>query len=356
MKVLFLFSRPRKEQERKFLQGKGHDNHFIGMFRLRKHGIETAYLEPEQYLSPAMAKLWRRAFNIWWMHVPFFPVLLRYDVIFAGGAYGALLMKAIFGIKHPKWVIYDANITGTIGDAKSIRQKVFKWAVAHCDGIVALSQSEEDDLRKMFPHLASHIQFFYEGVDTDFFKPANFPEEEYITSVGLDPGRDFKTLIEAVRGLQITLKVASKPERFAAYSPLPENVDVRLYTHEEIHELYARAKCVVVTLRVRPEYNDSSGTYVVIEARASGKAVIATKTKALLPYMRDGMDGVFVPTGDVTALRSAIEDMLASPEKRIAMGKVAREFVLEHCAAPVYAERLAAYLSNLHEQCVPRKG
>ncbi len=348
MKILFLYSRPRREQEQKILHGKGHDNHFIGMFRLRKYDVETAYLEPEQYLGPRMVYIWRRIFNIWWMHVPFFPVMMRYDIIFAGGAYGALLLKAILGIRRPKWVIYDANITGTIADAKSFRRKVFKWAVSKADGIVALSQSEEDDLRKMFPHMAPHIHFLYEGVDTDFFKPKEAPEENYITSVGLDLGRDFKTLIEAVRGLPVQLKIASKPERIAQLGPLPENVSVRLYTHEEIQDLYARAKCVVITLQVKPEYNDSSGTYALIEARASGKAVIATKTKALVPYMRDGEDGVFVPRGDVESVRKAIVDMLADDKKRHEMGKRAREFVMEHCDAEVYAKHLHRFMSDLH--------
>ncbi len=349
MKILFLYSRPRKAQEEAFLNGGGHDNHFIGMFRLRKYDIETNYLEPEQYLSSRMVYIWRRIFNIWWMHVPFFPVLLRYDIIFAGGAYGALLMKAIFRIRRPKWVIYDANITGTIGEAKSLRRKVFKWAVSKADGIVALSQSEEDDLRKMFPHMAPHIHFLYEGVDTDFFKPIDAPEENYITSVGLDLGRDFKTLIEAVRGLPVQLKIASKPERIAQLGPLPENVSVRLYTHEEIQDLYARAKCVVITLKVKPEYNDSSGTYALIEARASGKAVIATKTKALVPYMRDGEDGVFVPREDVQAVREAIVEMLANDESRREMGKRAREFVMQHCDAEVYAKHLYKFMTDLCE-------
>jgi glycosyltransferase involved in cell wall biosynthesis len=301
-----------------------------------------------------LANIYRRILNIWWQPVPFFHILRRYDVVMAGGAYGALLVKAIFRLKKPKWVIYDANITGTITKDNSLRRRVFKWIVARCDGIVALSQAEEDSLREMFPHLAPHIHFLYEGVDTEFFAPQAVSEENFIFAIGVDFGRDWTTLIDAVRGLPVELKIATKPSRVADNEPLPENVTAKLYTHDEVRDLYARCKVAVTPLRIPDNCNDSSGTYVVIEARSTGKPVIVTRTKALMPYVRDGEDGIFVPRGDVDALRAAITDLLDQPDKRHEMGRKGREFVLQTSEAEIYAKRLATFMEDLHND--PRTG
>lgn len=348
MKVLYLFSRSRIAQAEHVAQGTGHDNHFNGMYRIRKYGIETDFLDPEHLLPASFARLWRRVFSIWWMHVPFFPLLRRYDIVFAGGAYGALLVKALFFLRRPKWVIYDANITGSIGTGSTLRKKIFRFAVSRAEGIVALSQAEEDTLRTMFPTTKERYRFLYEGVDTSYFTPSDAPEGDFILSVGLDPGRDFATLVEAVRELpDITLKIATKPER-VAHVTLPSNVSARLYSHDELRDLYASARFVVIGLNMKTDNNDSMGTYAVIEAMASGKAVIATKTKALASYIADGVTGVFVPMHDVPAMRHALYDLWNDKEKRTAIGKRARVFATEHCEAELFAKRLADFFTTIH--------
>jgi glycosyltransferase involved in cell wall biosynthesis len=51
----------------------------------------------------------------------------------------------------------------------------------------------------------------------------------------------------------------------------------------------------------------------------------------------------------VQAVRKAILEMLANDEKRREMGKKAREFVLQHCDAEVYAQQLYRFMTDLHE-------
>lgn len=347
MRVLFLFSRSRIPQVEKLERGEGHDNHFNGMFRIRKYGIETGFLDPEHVFPSPIARLWRRVFNIFWMQAPFFPWFFRYDVVFAGAAYGALLMKALLHLPRPKWVIYDANITGTIGAADTFRKKVFKYAVSKAEGIVALSEAERDSLRKMFPTHPERYEFFYEGVDTTYFKPLSVPEGDYILSVGLDPGRDFGTLIDAMRELpHIPIIIATKPERVASYDPLPPNVTAKLYAPEDMRDLYARARCVVIGLNTK-DNNDSMGTYAVIEAMACGKAVIATKTKALASYIKDGETGIFVPPHDGDALKDAIVDLYTKENKRTDIGARARDFIVRNADADVYAQHLSDFFYRL---------
>jgi len=268
VKVLFLFNKVREgtSEIENIQAGKGHDNHFFGMFRVRKHGIETDFLELEQYVPRSITNFLRRhVLNIFWIHLPLFPLFLRYDIVISSTAYGSLLLKAMFGLKKPKWIIIDFNISGTIGEAASLRQKVFKYAVSKTDGIIAISKAEEEKLKAMFPHLSNRIRFFHEGVDTNFFKPnESTPEENFILSVGLDPSRDFKTLVEAARGLGVPVKLATKPERVKVLEPLPENVTAQLFPHDEMLKQYAKAKVIVVGLNIQSdESNDSMGTFAI---------------------------------------------------------------------------------------------
>lgn len=348
MRVLFLFNYSRRKEAADIEAGIGHDNHFNGMYRIRKFGIKADFLEPEHFVSQKNALRWRQVFGMHWMTLPFFPLFLRYDIVFTGTAYGSMLLRALLGIRRPKWVIYDANIAGEIGTATSWRQKLFRFAVNRADGIVTLSQAEADTLRTMFGHSRVHdgIVFLHEGVDTNYFKPMGMDEDSYILSVGLDNGRDFKTLIEAVRDLPIELKIATKPERLKNIS-LPPNVSVKYYGHDEIRELYARARVIVIPLNMKTDNNDSMGTFVVIEAMASGKAIIVTRTKALASYIEDGKNGVFVPVRDIEAMRVAILDLWSDADKRSRLGAEARTFALECADADLYAQKLADYFKKL---------
>jgi glycosyltransferase involved in cell wall biosynthesis len=348
MRVLFLFNRARVGQVANLSTGTGHDNHFQGMFRVRKYGIETDFLEPEQFVSARLARWWRAILNIYWMHLPLFPLFLRYDVVFSGTAYGSLLAKSLIGLKRPKWIMYDANISGLMGDGTTLKQRMLRFAVSRADGVVALSQVEADTLRAMFPRSRVHdgVIFLHEGVDTGYFKPRDTPEEAFILSVGLDLGRDFRTIVEAVRDTPIQLKIATKPSRVEDLLPLPQNVSSGYYSHEEMRELYARARLIVIGLDIQHP-NDSMGTYAVIEAMACGKALIVTRTKALASYVEDGVSGVFVPPRDAIAMRKAILDLWSNETKRKNMGARARAFAVQSADAEVYARKLAAYLHDV---------
>lgn len=355
MKVLFLFNKVREgtSEIANIKAGKGHDNHFFGMFRVRKYDIETDFIELEQYVPRSIINFLRRhVLNIFWIHLPLFPLFLRYDIVISSTAYGSLLLKAILGLKKPKWVIIDFNISGTIGEATSLRQKAFKYAVSKTDGIIAISKAEKEKLKIMFPHLSDHIRFFHEGVDTNFFKPNEAtPEEDFILSVGLDPSRDFKTLVEAARGLSVPVKLATKPERVKALEPLPKNVTAQLFPHDEMLKQYAKAKVIVVGLNIKSDdSNDSMGTFAIAEAMSMGKAIVATKTRSLASYIEDGVTGRLVPPRDVEAMRVAIRELLDNDNKRHEMGHRAREFAVKNVEAEIFARNLAEYFKYLMAQ------
>lgn len=72
-----------------------------------------------------------------------------------------------------------------------------------------------------------------------------------------------------------------------------------------------------------------------LEAMASGVPVVATLTGAFEMLVRDGVDGVLTPCGDVDALAAAFENLIQNPVQLEAMGRAARQrvcnaFTIEH--------------------------
>lgn len=61
------------------------------------------------------------------------------------------------------------------------------------------------------------------------------------------------------------------------------------------------------------------------EAMAYGRPVVATAVGGLVDAVEDGVTGLLVPPRDPTALRAALERLLADPELRGRLGRAARE-------------------------------
>jgi glycosyltransferase involved in cell wall biosynthesis len=62
---------------------------------------------------------------------------------------------------------------------------------------------------------------------------------------------------------------------------------------------------------------------------AHGRAVVACPVGGLRDLVVDGETGIFVPPGDVEALRAALEKLLADRELRRRMGAAGRKRILE---------------------------
>ena len=65
------------------------------------------------------------------------------------------------------------------------------------------------------------------------------------------------------------------------------------------------------------------------EAMATGMPVIATRHSGIPELVKDGMSGLLVPEGDVTALANCLTQLLGNPESWPPLGKFARELVLQ---------------------------
>jgi glycosyltransferase involved in cell wall biosynthesis len=77
----------------------------------------------------------------------------------------------------------------------------------------------------------------------------------------------------------------------------------------------------------------------LLEAMASGRAVVASRVGAIPHVIRDRGNGILFSAGDVNGLADALRDLLQSKELRIALGRNARETVESRFSAAFMASQ-----------------
>ncbi len=191
-------------------------------------------------------------------------------------------------------------------------------------------------------HLAeSKVERLYYHADQQFFKPdGSVPEPDLICSAG-QLLRDYDTLIAAVRELPVRAQIAAGSpwidSTLRPSAPLPANVTWGKLNRFELRKLYARSALAVVPI-LQNEYQ--TGIATILEMMAMGKCVIATRTRGQVDTIVDGVTGVYVPPGDPAALRTAIQSLLADPERAQRIGAAARRFVAEEAGLDSFVQRL----------------
>jgi glycosyltransferase involved in cell wall biosynthesis len=171
-------------------------------------------------------------------------------------------------------------------------------------------------LEKMVPLHYNHSLVGYQ------LPPAS--RGDYLFSGG-DSMRDYPTLLEAVRGLSIPVRIATR-WRPPAGSPVSDNVILGPTTPTEFRVLLAGARLAVFPLNT--DTLRTSGQQSYLNAMALAKPVIVTDPRDAPYYIKDGTTGRLVPSGDPAALREAICRVLDAPRAAREMGERAQAFAL----------------------------
>ncbi|MEO7078659.1 MAG: glycosyltransferase family 4 protein, partial [Rhodococcus sp. (in: high G+C Gram-positive bacteria)] len=88
-----------------------------------------------------------------------------------------------------------------------------------------------------------------------------------------------------------------------------------------------------------PNLGGESFGIVLVEAMASGTAVVASELDAFRRVLRDGAAGLLVPIGDSEALATAVDSLLSSEKLRVGLVEAAGRAVVDY-DWPVVAEQI----------------
>jgi glycosyltransferase involved in cell wall biosynthesis len=171
-------------------------------------------------------------------------------------------------------------------------------------------------------------------VDQQFWRPMPGPTD-MICAVGREM-RDYATLVEALRPLDVPCHIAAKIDLgkidqwmtdLRDPGALPKHITTGSKPYPELRALYARSRFVVLPLH--PTDTDN-GVTAMTEAMAMGKAVICTRVDGQRDVLRDGVNGLFVPPRDPRALREAIDYLWKNPDVCDRMGQEGRKHIERH--------------------------
>lgn len=230
---------------------------------------------------------------------------------------------------------------------------------SHIDRFIVYSTWQKTFIEERWQLPPARVAFIPFMVDGHFFAPEQITpstplpdalrdlEPPLLATAGLE-FRDYPTLIEAVRGLDVQVVIAAaSPWSQRADSTedqdIPPNVIVRRFSQHDLRHLYALSEFVVMPLY---DVNFQAGITAILEAMAMGKAVVCSRTPGQTDVLVDGETGLYVPPEDPAALRRAIRFLLDNPDEAARMGQAARAQVESQLGLRHYARRLARWVGE----------
>lgn len=248
------------------------------------------------------------------------------------------------------------------------RSRQILWCLARAggawaDGVeVAVSDFILEQMRR-YPH-AGVGQRIYNGVDPDLYAAADIPPDTskadcIVAFAGrLVRGKGADYLIEAVAQLRSTrplrlLIAGDGPERSRLESltqslRLGHVVEFVGLTHD-MPTFWQNCDIAVVP---SAEFIEAC-PMTPLEAMACGKPVIATRNGGIPELVIDGVTGILVPPGDVTALAEALTRYASSENLRMSHGASGQAHVTENFHINNSAR---AYLDLFDELLISRSG
>jgi glycosyltransferase involved in cell wall biosynthesis len=259
-----------------------------------------------------------------------------------GNFLAALRSLRVWPYTRPRFAVVSCWLAMDAPKLSPARRRAYRWAYRGVDKVVYFSRNQTSIYRDVLGIPDDRLAFVPFGVDHEYFSPPPTDDDDgYVLAVGRDRGRDWETLFDAVRGTDLVVKVASRPEDIAGLD-VPDNVELLGFVDRPTYRsLTARARVVAVPTQVLAY---PTGQSVTLEAMAMGKCCVVTDTPAMSDYLTDGVDAVLVPPGDSGRLRDALEHAVSDPDLRKRTGFAAREAVERQFNAPAMWRTIADVL------------
>lgn len=231
---------------------------------------------------------------------------------------------------------------------RAIRLRIDLWRAHRADALIPFSQWAAGILVSGAGVPAGRVTPIHVGLDLDFWKPGERAPAETGRKVKLlFVGGEFARkggshLLEAFRG-----PLSEQAELHLVTRSAPAGLPAGVHVHPDLRpndprlaQLYREADIFVL-----PTTSDLS-SWVILEAMASGCAVVATPVGGIVDLVVEGETGFLVPVGDVERLAAAITALVRDPGRRLQMGANGRARVERHFNAAVNAPRILQVMKD----------
>ena len=351
LRVLFVYTARKKGLLAAAARGEQPDTLLFGLNHLAAHGIEAEFYEPEygplgRSVASQAGRLGPDALQL--RTLTQFPA---YDVVFLTGGWPLLLAARVLEKRRrPKLVWLNMTLTNRLRRGGPLALLIQR-AIRQADLVVCVARAQQRFLAERVGLPMVRLPLALSGTDAGFYDPARASPARpggagargYVLAAGRDAGRDYATLLEAVRGDQRHLRLVCSARNLAGLA-LPANAQVRFdIGPAELRDEYAGAAAVAV-----PTYGDSStagsdcsGTLVLLDALAMGRPSVISARASVHDYAIPGHHTLCVPPRDPQALRAALDRLLGDPDCARQLGAEGQEHVRQRLTTRHFAARLA---------------
>jgi glycosyltransferase involved in cell wall biosynthesis len=179
-------------------------------------------------------------------------------------------------------------------------------------------------------------------IEVEGFQPSYDLDDESIVYVGrLSPEKGLDTLLDAVRGMDVHLKIVGDGpvrEELEAKAERDGLGNVEFLGYKKGAELHKELRDSMAAVLPSEWYENNP--LAIIEAFAMGKPVIGARIGGIPELVRDWETGLTFEPGNVDDLKEKISLAIENKEKLPAMGERARRFVERELNPEVHYEKL----------------
>ncbi len=353
MRVHYVFSQRKLPLLEQWRAGQQPDTLLFGYNHLAAFGVQATVWEPTYpavgrwaaqqigRLGPDMLQLrtWRR--------------LRQADAALLIAGWPLLLVKRLRRWQRPRMLWLNMTLS-TLSRRRTPLQPLLRWALGGADGIVCVAQAQADDLATRLGRPHHELPVVRSGVDARFHTAVPLADDRptgqrpFILAAGRDPGRDYGTLVSAAAQLDVPIRIVAGPTNVAGLR-LPANVELLLdQPPAKLRELYRAASCIAVPTHGDgwPHGSDCSGTLVLLDAMATGRAAVVSERRALADYIVPGREALTVPPGDAAALASALRRLLDDRQLARRVGQAGRAAIESGLTTRHFAAGLVPLLAG----------
>ncbi|MEA3272176.1 MAG: glycosyltransferase family 4 protein [Patescibacteria group bacterium] len=277
------------------------------------------------------------------------------------GVLGTLAAQFL-GKEKPK-IIYTVHGWAFLEPISKIKRLIYLWAEKFTgrfrDALIVLSEKEKSiTLEKRLSH-PSKISVIPHGIDystVSFYikekarntlnlKPDNFVVG---TVANLYPTKGLEYLIEAAKTLDnvVFVVIGEGQERKKLESLIKSyNLENRFFLVGAIPEAYKLFWAFDIF--VLPSVKEGM-PYVILEAMAAGRPIVATQVGAIPKMLQNGISGTLIQPQNPIAIKNAILELLQNPSKRNTLGFQAQKRLIENYSTRKMLEK-TGYLYNFSQ-------
>ncbi|MDQ4080079.1 MAG: glycogen synthase [Gemmatimonadota bacterium] len=272
-----------------------------------------------------------------------------------------------------------------LGTAYHASTWIERTAYRNADGVIAVSQAMKTDVQSLYGVRSDRVRVIHNGIDPDEYRPRSAPETlrrlgvnsaiPIVLFVGrITRQKGILHLVRAIphlRGAMQMVLCAGAPDTEAiaqemttlvAEAKRDSEIDIvwipEMLPKEDVIALYTHASVFVC-----PSVYEPFGI-INLEAMACETPVVASAVGGIPEIVMSGKTGVLVPLetegGDSPEprdperfsrdLAAAVNELMAAPDRRTAMGKAARARVVEHFSWRHIAEVTLEFYRELVER------